>query len=135
MSGDVIKVHVDPKDPTVWTDRKEPPALGGKMLAPLLLLPAVLVSLLATAWLRGRVAKLWTNGEARQAIVIDAKQSPLAPLSSLARCALVEGDNRLISVTVPHRLGKVSKGRTLWIVTAPGNPQRAVAAAVFQQQA
>jgi hypothetical protein len=133
MSGQTIPIRVDPENPKVWTSRTTRPELGGKLVAPLMLLPVVLVAG-GVAWLaRRRVAGLWVDGEAREAVVVDTRQAALAPRSQAVRCALVGGeDRRLITVYVPLRGGKLGKGDRLWLVTQLGNPQRAVAARAFE---
>ena len=47
------------------------------------------------------------------------------------RLAEAGQDKRLITVYVPQRFGKLAKGNTLWLVTHPSNPQRALPASVF----
>jgi hypothetical protein len=128
MSASTIPLRVDPGDPRVWTNRTVPPSLWGKMLGPLLLLPAALLAVVVAVVARGRVAKLWRTGEARQAVVVETKQTPLAPLSQAVRCAIVGGDKRLITVYVPQRGGRVKKGDVIWVVAQGA---RAVAAGAF----
>ena len=132
-TGQTISIRIDPKNPKTWTNRTTPPPLIDELFAPLLLLPALVVSVLAAVALRRRVTQLWATGEARQAIVVDTKQTPLAPLSHVVRCTLADGtDKRLITVYLPHRAaGKPAKGQAIWLVTHPKNPQRALAAAAF----
>jgi hypothetical protein len=132
MDGQTIAIRIDPENPRTWTNRTEPPAYSSKLFAPLLLSPPLLIALIAGGISWKRILGLWVKGEARQAAVVVTKQTPLAPLSQVARCALVDGgDKRLIDVYVPHRMGKVVKGERIWLVTQVGNPQRAVLAAVF----
>lgn len=133
MNGQTISIRIDPNDPRTWTNRTQPPAFTSKLFAPLLLSPPLAIALIA-AWIsRRRILTIWVNGEARQAVAMDTKQTPLAPLSHVVRCALADStDKRLIHVYVPHRLGKVVKGQALWLITHPNNPQRAILAAVFQ---
>lgn len=132
LNGQTLPIRVDPNDPKVWTNRTTPPALSGYLTPPLLLLPPLALAAGAALLSRQRVAGIWANGEAQQAIVVDTKQTPLAPLSQAVRCTLTGGrDKRLITVFVPQSAGKVAKGETLWIVTHPKNPQRALAASAF----
>ena len=131
-TGEMIDVLVDPAQPEVWSNRKVAPPLHDYVLAPLLLLPMALGTL-GAAWLVwGRLLRTWRTGEARDAVVVRVRQTPLAPTSQLVDCVAADGsDKRVISVYVPGRI-KLAKGDRIRVKVRPDNPRRAIAVEAFR---
>jgi len=132
LSGEVRTIYVDPNDSTNYTARTEPPPMGRLLIGPMLLCAFAAVLLALSIVKRRGVLAIWRNGEAREAAVVETKQTALAPRSRLVRCALTAGnDRRVINVYVPHRAGNPQPGETIWILMPTGRPEKAVAAASF----
>ena len=127
--GRTVDVHVDPADPTNWTDRTAPTPLSDALFVGLLLLPIAPV-LLGVAWLARRsVVRTYRTGASAVAVVSARRQVPIAPLSHAVRCSFRDGtDRRLHTVYVPRGGGRLAKGDVLWVVLPPrrGKPVAAM---------
>lgn len=100
--GDPVQVHVDPDDPENWATLVEPMPLGRRLLAALLTLPAAGGTLLAAIWRRSRLARLWRDGTATVALVLNSAPTALAPHSRAVRCTPAgEADRRVFTVYAP----------------------------------
>ena len=128
-----VPIRVDPDDPGRWTARSKPDALWPEMLGGVILLPAVPVLAAVVFFQRARVLKLWRNGRAVEAVVLESRQTAMAPRSRVLRCAPTESsDRRVIGVYAPDRAGRLAPGDTLWILTDPAGGSRAAAALWLQ---
>ena len=128
-----VPIHVDPDDPSRWTARTRPDALWPEMLGGLMLLPAVPVLAAVVLFQRSRVLRLWRDGRAVEAMVLESRQTALAPRSSFLRCAPTDpADRRVIGVYAPGRAGRLVAGDTLWLLTDPAGGRRAAAALWLQ---
>jgi hypothetical protein len=128
-----VPIRVDPDDPEHWTARSKPDALWPEMLGGLILLPVVPILAAVVFWQRARVLKLWRAGRAVEAVVLESRQTALAPRSRFLRCAPTDpSDKRVIGVYVPDRAGRLAPGDTLWILTDPAGGSRAAAALWLQ---
>jgi len=133
---DRVPIHVDPADPSRWTALMELPPLGRQLLAAWITAPLGLALLAVAAVGRGRLLRLFREGQAEFALILHSQHSALAPRSRLVRCTLRdEGDKRIFSVFVPQRRGadrqhpdNPPRGQGLWIICS-GN--RAIAAEWF----
>jgi len=126
---DRVSIHVDPADPSRWTALMEAPPLSRQLLATWITLPVALVLLMMAAVLRGRLLRLWRDGQAESALVLHSQHSALAPLSRMVRCTPAdESDTRVFSVFVPQRRGVPQRGHPIWIIRS-GN--RAMAAGLL----
>jgi hypothetical protein len=124
-----VPIRVDPADPSRWTARTHPDALWPEMLGGLMLLPVIPVLAAIVLWQRGRVLRLWRSGRAVEAVVMESRQTAMAPRSRFVRCAPVDvSDKRVIGVYVPDRAGRLAPGDTLWILTDASGGSRAAAA-------
>jgi hypothetical protein len=132
--GQTVALHVDPKDPTNWTDRKEPEVLARRLVAGSVMVPVILATLLASLFLRRRVLRTWQNAEAHEYAVVSSSRSALAPLSFLVRCEPlgVGRDQRLVTVYLPARFARPAAGDVLWLMHPPGKPQASIAAAAYE---
>ncbi|MCS7034866.1 MAG: hypothetical protein NZ561_12865 [Phycisphaerae bacterium] len=96
------------------------------MLAPLLglILAMILLS-------RRRVLSIWRDGVATEGLVIDARQSSIAPRSKMIRYVHADGEDQTVrAVLCPAGLAPAG-GQPIRIVHAPGNPDRAIAADLY----
>ena len=74
-----------------------------------------------------RVLRLWRHGRALEAVVMESRQTALAPRSRFVRCAPVEqGDKRVFGVYVPDRAGRASEGDAVWLLADPAGKRDAV---------
>ena len=129
---DVVRIFVNPKDPDDWTARTSPGPIGPRLLGAEIALVAGLAAL-AIGWLsRARVLDVWRNGQAVESLVIEGRNTALAPLSRAVRCTPVEdADARVFSVYVPARAGKLERGDRIWVLTRNGRTGGAQAALWF----
>ncbi len=131
--GDPVELRIDPDHPEVWTARTEPGNLAQQLLGALLILPAAVIALTVSVWLRRRVLNIWRNGSPRAALVVDSRQTALAPLSRAVRCAYRDpGEKRLITVYVPVRAASLERGDPLWLVARDDRPLRALPAMLYE---
>jgi len=130
--GQSIPLRIDPSEPERWTDRTEPPPWLAEMTAVLFLLPLLLLAVLMMLWARRRALNIWRRGEPAVAVVVDTKQSSIAPRSRVMRYALRDGaDRRVFSTLAPYAMGPLEPGDEVMILHAPGNPGRAVVAELY----
>ncbi len=119
--GEVIPLHVDPSDSSVWTDRNSAEPVSGRLVAGILILPLALIGWLVAALRRRRILSAWKNGPAVAFSVVDVHSSALAPRSHAVRCISVEGRDRApVTVFIPGRLVKPRQGDVLWLLASPG---------------
>ena len=128
--GLTIPIHVDPTDPTVWTDQAAATPMVNALFVGLLLLPIVPVLAGVAALRRRGLLRTWQSGAAQPAVVSDRRQTPIAPLSYAVRCSWRDGDRRLFTVYVPRHGRSLARGDELWILVPPGRG-RPVAAMWF----
>jgi hypothetical protein len=130
--GTALTIHVDPSDPSQWTEHALPKPWLEEMLVVSLLTPLVVLLLLA-AWLRRRgVLALWRAAPLVRAEVIDQGHSAAAPRSRLLRLR-IESDphRRVLTALYPIRLGPIAAGDGLWVICRPESPQRALVAEAY----
>jgi hypothetical protein len=131
--GETVQLHVDPRDPSDWTDRNEAEPVGRRMIAGAVVVLAVIATSAASLRLRRRMLRAWADAPAVPYSVFDTRHAALAPLSHAVRCVAVSGrDQNLVTVYLPARLPRPETGDVLWLIHPPGNPSAAVAAAAFQ---
>ncbi len=132
-NGETVSLHVDPNDPTDWTDRQTPEPLARRLIAGAVIIPAALITALAALWLRRRVLGVWREGDAVLYTVLETRHSALAPLSHSVRCVVNTGRNStVISVYLPRKLPRPQRGEVLWLIHRQGKPQAAIAARAFE---
>src|SRR5438034_10934373 len=130
--GDNIDLRVDPNNPTIWTDRLEPPPWRTELSAVIVVVPLLALSLLMMSWRRAQVLNVWRKGEPATGIVVDSKQSAGAPRSRVVRFALADGnDRRVFQVLYPTSAGEPAKGDELLLLAPPNKPARAIVAALY----
>jgi hypothetical protein len=134
-TGDTMPIRVHPDNPAIWTDEQEVPPLLRQLIAPMILLPAVLI-VAAVGWLmHRRILGVWREGEVTGAIVVETRQSAIAPLSQQVRCTpAAGGDRRLISVFVPNRLGRLQKGDPIRLIVSPRSFSLAIPVSNFASE-
>ena len=127
--GDPVEIRIDPKDPARWTARTEPAPPWASIVGSLPLLPLAGVLIVVAFFVRARVLKIFRQGESIDAVVLDVKQSPVAPMCQIVRCALPGGtDKRVYTVTVPKRSGTLAQGEMIPLLLArSGQPLPAAA--------
>jgi uncharacterized protein DUF3592 len=130
--GQTIELRVDPNDPTIWTDALEPPPWRTELSAVIVLVPLLAFSFLMMFWRRAQALSVWRKGEPATGIVVDSKQSAVAPRSRVVRFALADGnDRRVFQVLYPTSAGEPAKGDELLLLAPPKKPARAIVAALY----
>ncbi len=127
----VLEIAVDPNNLSRWTDRLNP-SLAGDFLAAIILGPLLVAAVLMTIIMRGRVLRLWRNGHAMQAVVVETRHAAAAPLSRVVRFTLAESrDRRVLSALVPSRVGELQSGDTFWVVCSGPQAKWALVAGLY----
>jgi hypothetical protein len=130
--GDTIPIRIDPSDPQRWTDRTQPKSWLVELTAVWFLLPMLALPVLAMFLRRYQMLKVWRTGEPAVAVVVDTKQSSIAPRSRVMRYALREGNDRRVFATLaPNSMGELHAGDEVMMVHAAGNPGKAVIAELY----
>ena len=130
-----VTLHVDPNDPTRWTDRTaSPPFFSRQMIGVAIGAPiAVLLMLVALIKRRG-VLGVWRDGRPAPALVIGTGQTPVAPRSRAVRCTPADStDKRVFTVYLPAGAAPVAPGDVLWVVRPAEKPEPCYAAGWFER--
>ncbi|HWP40153.1 MAG TPA: hypothetical protein VNL70_04460, partial [Tepidisphaeraceae bacterium] len=98
------------------------------------LVPVLVVLAGVTIWKRHGVLRSWRMAPLAAGIVVETRQSAVAPRSRIVRFTLRDGpDRRVWSMLVPTSGPIPEKGQTLWLICPPGSPDRAVLARLYQE--
>ena len=132
-TGDLIPIIVDPNDRTRWTDRVDPPSWLSAMIVPLLLSPVLLLVGGITLLQLGRIRKLYVNGTATTASVVEVHKSALAPAAKVIKISPVNGGGRVLTLVRPDRLGlPPERGAQLQVIVDNAtNPRHAILANAY----
>ncbi|WP_428937050.1 hypothetical protein [Fontivita pretiosa] len=134
MEGMPFPIRVDPNDPTRWTEATEPKSWAQELTGLGVLVPVLVVLAGVTIWKRHGVLRSWRMAPLAAGIVVETRQSAMAPRSRIVRFTLRDGpDRRVWSMLVPTSAAIPEKGQTLWLLCPPGNPHRAVLARLYQE--
>lgn len=130
--GMTIPLFVNPTKPEEWTDRMEISWAEDSLVA-IILLPLAIAFVLVALFLRARVLRVWKFGEVIEAVVLETRHAAAAPLSRHVRF-VVRGalDRRVFMVTLPTRIANLQPGDTFWIIAPADQPQRALAAGLYE---
>ncbi len=129
---DLVDIRVDPKNPRSWTYRTEPVPLLGHLLGAILVTPLSILLAVVAVIMRIIVLRRWRSGEALQAVVVDRKQTAVAPLSYAVRCNPVDRrDRRLLTVHIPRSAADPQPGDTIWLILGEAGSGRPLAAMLF----
>ena len=127
-----VPLHIDPRNPKIWTGRSQPSSLAAALVAAWTLAPLALLSLAGGLWSRRQLMKLYREGKRGTAAVVEVRHAALAPAAQLVRCTLADGgDNRVASVYLPSGHPPVSAGDEIPVIH--NGPARIVAAGWFQR--
>jgi hypothetical protein len=132
--GEKVDIRVDPNDPALWTSRQQPAPLSGELGVPLAVVAAAGIVGAASWMLRRRALRSYQFGARAAARVISRFRSALAPRLWMARCVLIDSDDKQIYVVyIPSRFPS-EPGRTVEVILPPrsGGLSRPLAAAWFE---
>jgi len=100
--GSTVRIRVDRNDPDTWTSLDTPQELGQLILSGMIVLPVAGIAFLWTLWKYVGVLRIWREGQAIEALILDSHITALAPLSRAVRCTPVdERDKRVFTVIIP----------------------------------
>lgn len=130
-----VTLHVDPNDPTQWTDRTtSPPFLSRQMIGVAIGAPIAIVLIVAAVLKRRGVLRVWRDGQAAPALVVGTSQTPVAPRCRVVRCTPADSaDKRVFTVYLPAEARHISSGDFVWVVHRNGKPEPCYAAAWFDR--
>ena len=141
--GDPLEIRVDPegiipwdkpgmKRIFKWTERNEPPPWYVEYTVVLLLLPLVAIVGLIAWWRRRGVLRVWREGQAATAHVIDRRHTALAPRSRVIRFALDGSADRRVWTTLHPADDMPAPGDVIWVIHPINNPGRAIVAKLYK---
>jgi hypothetical protein len=131
--GQIIPIHVNPNDPSEWTDLVKAQSLAWRLVAASVIIPIFAATLATTVILRHKIIRTWREGVTMAYSVEGVQRSALAPLSHTVRCMPLEGRQaRIVTVYLPGRLPKPAVGDILWLICAPNHHVGTVAAIAFE---
>jgi uncharacterized membrane protein len=129
--GDRLQIRSDPNNPSNFTDRLEPTPWVNSLFTSVLIAPVLFIVIVIALLQRRSVLKVWKLGSVREAIVVDHKQTALAPRQMLLRYALADGDGRVYTMLYPTAAGVPQDGESFWVVTPDDAPSRAIVAKLY----
>ncbi len=128
-----VQVRVDPNNPGRWTTLQSVPILPAQLLAAFIIFPVALLLLLLALFLRRRILRIWRNGQAIPALVVETRQSAMSPRSRAIVCTPRDGrDKRLFTVFVPTRIAQFHEGDVIHLLALPHHPDKVIAAILFE---
>ena len=129
-----VPIRVDPADPDLWTARAAPASLVQELTGAIVVLPVFVALAVVSLLQHARLRRVWREGESARAIVVESRQTALAPRSRLVRCTPADsGDRRVVEVYVPAgAAAALQPGEEMWLLFPPGGRGRPVAAAWFE---
>lgn len=131
----MVPIRVDPADPDVWTARTEPTVLAQQLTGAAVVVPVLGVLVVVTLLRRAKALRTWRDGRPVPALVVESRQTAVAPKSRFVRCTPADrSDNRIVGVYVPQWAAReLRPGDALWLVFPPGGRGRPVAASWFDE--
>lgn len=130
--GQFIQIRIDPENPNIATTRSEPRPWMLELSVVFMLLPVLGLTVLVVLMRRAGVLKVWRDGVEQVAVVVDGKQSAIAPRSRVLRYTLRDSDDtRVFTLLYPTSAGMPQKDDELLVVAPPSQPDRALAAALY----
>ena len=112
-----VTIRVDPNDPDLWTDRTTPPSARRQLVTAAVALPLVGVLVAVGVAKRQRALRAWRDGAASTALVLETRNTPVAPRSRAVRCTPADSsDNSVFRVYLPPGAPPAARGDALWIV-------------------
>jgi hypothetical protein len=129
-----VQIRIDPSDPNDWTDRTraELEPIHRELVASIVLVPLWALTVLMVFVKRRKVLRVWRDAPAMQAMVVETKQSSLAPLSRVVRFTIPGGaSTRIWSTMMPARAGLPQKDEMIEIICPPADPDQAIVAKLY----
>ncbi len=133
-----VMLQVDPDNPEErWTDRTTtPPFFSRRLIGVAIASPVMAVLALVAVFKRRGVLSVWRDGRAAEGLVVDTRQTPVAPTAQVVRCTPADsGDKRVFTVYLPAGAAKVAAGDVVSVVRPASKPEPAYAAAWFDRAA
>jgi hypothetical protein len=133
VNGQTVQLHVNPNDPSEWTDRTTAEPIARRLIAGAVVIPAALATGFAALFGHRRMLRIWREGQSSAYSVYDTRHSALAPLSHAVRCVSAQGQgDDLVTVYLPTKLPRPNAGDVLWLIQLAGKPSAAIAAQAFE---
>jgi hypothetical protein len=131
--GQTVMIHVNPANPTEWTDRDRPVPILRRSVAGFLIVPLGLIAWIGAVWQRRRILNNWRQSPALAYSVVEWRYTALAPLSRAVRCVDAAGrDKKLVTVFLPSRHAQPNPNDVLWLIHPAGDARLAIAAAAYE---
>lgn len=127
--GAYLNLRVDPHDPSRWAEIGEARELRHELMALFLLAPVVVVLLAIAQWKRMNVLRIWRDGKIREGVVIDCKQSAMAPRSRICRYSIPDQyERRIFRTLYPAKFGIPREGESMQMIVLGDQPERSLVA-------
>ena len=131
--GSTIPIHVNPKDPSDWTWLNEPFPLRSRAIGGIIALPMAVLALLWAMLRRARLLRIWRDGIAEEALIVETRFTATAPRCRAARVTPAdEGDARIFTVYIPPRLANLQRGDSLHMLRPSAQSSNAISVAWFE---
>jgi hypothetical protein len=130
VTRSTLPIKVNPDNPEDWTWLDAPVAMLTRMVGGIVVLP---IALLALAWAIARqrlMLKLWREGEAIEALIVETRNTAIAPRSRVARVTPSDDtDRRMYTVYLPATLASLRRGDAVVMIRLSNRAKSALAAA------
>ncbi|HTL29667.1 MAG TPA: hypothetical protein VL282_10610, partial [Tepidisphaeraceae bacterium] len=131
-----VPIKVDRDDPNLWTDRNrdELEPIHRELVAAIVLLPLLAFTILMMIVKRRQVLSVWRDAPLMRAVVVETKQSSLAPLSRVVRFTIdSDANTRIWSTVMPAKAGVPAKDEVIDVICPPSRPDRAIVAKLYSE--
>lgn len=131
--GQIITVRLDPENPLVWTDKSQPRSWPAQFtIVWLLLVPLLAILVLVALLRRTQVLGIWRKGELSPAVVVELKQTAVAPFSRIVRFTLADGSDRRVFATLHPAAAVPRPAELMWVIHPPAKPGKAIVAKLYE---
>ena len=135
VEGQKLDIHVDPNDPTRWTNRLQSTPLRTRLIGSYFLGAAALLAIVLSVTVRLQFLRIWKRGELQEGVVSTHTMTAMAPRSVMLRCQVPYRRTRLIAtVTLPQNLPVPQPGATIQLLCNPHNLRHAIPVMTYHGQ-
>ena len=132
--GTELPIKIDPNNPSRLMEVAQPPPWSHELAVIAVLIPVLMIVALVVLWKRRGVLKVWRDEPLTEAVVVELRQTPVAPMSRVIRFTIPQsGGGRIWSTLMPAKAGLPSIGQKFQIICPPGNPDRAIVAQLYMK--
>jgi len=131
--GESIAIKVDPNDPDRFAEAKDLPPWSHEVAVIIVLIPILMIVIVLVLWKRRGVLRVWRDAPLAEAVIVELRHTPVAPLSNVVRFTRVDGSDKRIWTTLMPSSAGPRIGQRIWLLCPPENPDRAIVAKLYQE--